>query len=114
MPLNSSVRWHMKLVASKWKVAALTLVTLPASIWFSAENPGLLISRFMIALGFLPLYIGAAMELRSQWVAMLEKWRNPEHHIKAAPASNKGFYTLCLTLVGLVLLIICFGSMHHT
>jgi hypothetical protein len=104
----------MKLAASKWKIAALTLITLPASIWFSTENPDLPISRFMSALGFVPLYIGAAMELHSQWVAVLEKWRNPERHVKAAPVSNKGFYILCLSLVGLVLLIICVGSMLHT
>jgi hypothetical protein len=48
----------MKLTASKWKVAALTLVTLPMTIWFFAENPGLPISKFMFVLGFLPLYIG--------------------------------------------------------
>ena len=104
----------MKLKASKWKVAALTLVTLPATIWFAAENPDFPISKFMPALGFLPLYIGAIMELHSQWAAVLEKWRNPESHVKAVPAGNKGFFILCFTFVGLVLFLACVGAMHHT
>jgi hypothetical protein len=104
----------MKLTASKWKVAALTLVTLPMTIWFFAENPGLPISKFMFVLGFLPLYIGAGMELQSQWKAVLEKWRNPKSHAEGVPTGNKGFFVLGLTLAGLVLFLACVGAMHRT
>jgi len=104
----------MKLTASKWKVAALTLVTLPATIWFVAEYPDLYISKFVLALGFLPLYIGAGMELHSQWTAVLEKWRNPESHVAGVPTGNKGFFILGLTLAGLVLFLACVGAMHRT
>jgi len=104
----------MKLTASKWKVAALTLVTLPMAIWLSPENPDLPISKFVDFLGFLPLFIAAAMELQSQWTAVLEKWRNPESHVEKDQKGNKVFYIPCLTLVSLVLLIAFVGSMLHT
>ena len=104
----------MKLTASKWKIAALTIVTLPATIWFVAENPDLPISKFMLVLGFMPLYIGAGMELHSQWAAVLEKWRNPESHVEGVPTGNKGFFVLGLILAGLVLFLAFVGATHRT
>jgi len=104
----------MQSTASKWKIAALTLVTLPLTIWLSPKNPDLPVSKFLYFLGFLPLFIAATMELQREWEAVVHKWRNPESQVKNDQKGNKVFYILCLTLAGLVLLIICVGSMLHT
>jgi hypothetical protein len=102
------------LTASKWKIAALTLVTLPATIWFVAENPDLPISKFMLALGFLPLYIGASIELYGQWKALWDNWGNPERRAVGSPTGNKMSVILGLTLLGLVAFLAYVGATHRT
>jgi len=104
----------MKFAASKWQIAALTLVTLPAAIWFVAENPDFPISKLPLFLGLSPLYIGAGMELCSQWKAVLGKLSNPESHVEGGPTGNKGFIILSVTLVGLVVFLACIGAAHRT
>lgn len=102
------------MTASKWKIAALTLITLPATIWFVAENPDLPLSKFVLVLGFLPLYIGVSMELYSQWKAVWDNWGNPEPRITGSPTGNKVAVILGLTLLGLVAFLAYVGAVHRT
>jgi hypothetical protein len=102
------------LTASKRKIAALTLVTLPATIWFVAENPDLPITKFMLVLGFLPLYIGASVELYGQWKAVWDNWGNLEPRAAGSPTGNKIAVILGLTLLALVAFLAYVGATHRT
>ena len=104
----------MKLAVSKWKVAALTIVTLPAAIWFVVENPDFPIPKLPLFLGYLPLFIGLGMELHGQWKAVLVKWSNPETHVETGGTGNKSFFILLFTLAALVLFLVCVGASHRT
>ena len=104
----------MDLAASKWKVAALTLVTLPAAIWYVVDNPDTHILKLAFLLGFSPLFVGAGAELYGQWMAVWDKWGNPEPHVAGSPTGNKIAVILGLTLLGLVVFLAYVGATHRT
>jgi hypothetical protein len=104
----------MKLAVSKWKVAALTLVTFPAAFWFADQYPDFSTSKLLFLLGLSPLIVGLGMELRSQWKTVLHKWGNPESHVEASPKGNKSSVILFFILVCLVLFLAFVGAMHRT
>lgn len=104
----------MDLVASKWKVAALTLVTLPAAIWYVVDNPDTQASKLAFLLGFSPLFVGAGTELYCQWKAVCDNWGNPKPQVMGSPIGNKIAVVLGLTLLGLVIFLTYIGATRRT
>jgi hypothetical protein len=104
----------MKLALSKWKVAALTLVTLPATIWFAAQYPDFSTSKLLFSLGLSPLFVGFGMELRGQWKTTLRKWGNPESQVEESPKGNKSSVILFFILAVVVLFLAVVGALHRT
>ena len=104
----------MDLAATKWKVAALTLVTLPVAIWYVTDNPDTHISKFALFLGFSPLFVGAGAELYGQWKAVWDNLGNPEPRVVGSPTGNKIAVILGLILLGLVVFLAYVGATHRT
>jgi len=97
--------------AAKWKVAALTLVTLPAAIWLSATAQASYPPKLVIGLGYVPLFIALGMELRATWKQATE---HPESYVEGSPAGNKIALGLAVVLVGFLLWAVCSMVRQHT
>jgi hypothetical protein len=97
--------------SAKWKVAALTLVTLPAAIWLAAITQTFHAPRLLVGLGFVPLFIAIGMELRVTWKQVSE---HPESYVEGSPAGNRIASGLAVVLAGLLLWVVCFVVRQHT
>jgi hypothetical protein len=104
----------MDLAASKWKIAALTLVTLPVAIWYVVANADTHNSKFVFLLGFSPLFVGAGTELYGQWKAVWDNRGNPNSQVVGSPTGNKIAVILGLTLIGLVVFLVYVGAARRT
>ena len=90
-------------VAAKWKIAGLTLVTLPAAIWLLSSTPMFHAPRLVIAVAFLPLFIALGMELRATWRQASE---HPESYVEGSPIGNKLAVALAIVLIGLAFWVV--------
>lgn len=97
--------------AAKWKIAALTLVTLPATIGLAATTPTFLLARLVVGLGFVPVFIALGMELRATWKQVSE---HPESYVEGSPAGNKIALGLAVVLAVLLLWLVCSVVRPHT
>lgn len=86
-------------VAAKWRLAALTLVAVPAAIWL-VPDPLSRWSKALIAVAFMPLFIAVGIELRATWKRATE---HPESYVEVSPTGNKLAIALAVVLIGLVL-----------
>ena len=86
-------------VAAKWKLAALTLVAVPAAIWL-VPDPLSHWSKALIAVAFMPLFIALGIELRATWKRATE---HRESYVEGSPTGNKLAVALAVVLIGLVL-----------
>ena len=98
-------------VAANWKIAGLTLVTLPVAIWLLASTPMVHTPKLVIAAAFLPLFIALGMELRARWRQASE---HPESYIEGSPTGNRFAVALAIVLIGLALWVVYSVVRQHT
>lgn len=97
--------------ATKWKIAALTLVTLPTAIWLAATAQMFHAPRLTIGLGLAPLFIALGTELRATWKHISE---HPESYVEGSPVGNRIASGLAVVLAGLLLWVVCSMVHQHT
>jgi hypothetical protein len=88
----------------QWKIAALTLVTLPLAIWISTSiNGNFDAFTSIIVIGCLPLAIGVVFDLRERRRQMRQ---DPNSYEEGSPVGNK-----IALVIGLVLLALACMAM---
>jgi hypothetical protein len=97
--------------AVKWKIAALTLVTLPAATWLVVATPMSHAPWLAISMGFVPLFIALGIELRVTWKQASE---HPESYVEGSPAGNRLAAALAVVLLSLLLWAVCSVVRQHT
>ena len=98
-----------RMFSLKWAIAALALVTWPASFWLVTKYPFTWISKIWIFLGAAPLLLAGAIELRGQWRIMSER---PEEYVEGSPIGNKLAVVLGLVFLGCVFLFFYYAFFH--
>lgn len=86
----------------KWKVAALTLITLPVAMWFVFQHPESRPPGLWITIGSVPLFTAVFMELRAQW-DLLSK--DPNYVDKGSPVGNR----IAVALAAVIICLVLFG-----
>jgi hypothetical protein len=89
--------------ATKWKIAALTLVTWPAAFWYLLQGPNTSSSSIVISLASLPLFVAIGIEMYSHWRLLKEQ---PELYVEGSPVGNMIAKVLGFILLGLLLALI--------
>jgi hypothetical protein len=89
-------------VIKKWKVAALTLITWPAAIWFVAQDPRSRPLGLWITIGSIPLFTAILMELRAHWDRLS---KDPAYVDKGSPVGNR----IAVVLAAVIICLLLFG-----
>jgi hypothetical protein len=86
----------------KWRLTVGALVTLPAAFWYLGYHPRSN-AKLVIAVAFIPIFIGMFIELRDQWRVAGE---NPEQLNEGSPVGNAIAWVLAVPLALLLLYVV--------
>lgn len=93
---------------TKWKVASLTLLTFPLTIWFADRTDDDVVRRLLIDLSFMPLIVACSMELYAKAMS-----RKPDPYGGVSAAGNKIAGILAVVLFCTVLFIYLYRAATH-
>jgi hypothetical protein len=86
----------------KWRLTAGALITLPAAFWYLGNHPRSN-AKLVIAVAFIPIFIGAFIELRDQWRVAGE---TPDQLKEGSPVGNAIAWVLAVPLALLLLYVV--------
>ena len=86
----------------KWRLTAGALVTLPLAFWYLGYHPRSN-TKLVIAVAFIPIFIGVFIELREQWRVAGE---TPGQLKEGSPIGNIIAWILAVPLALLLLYVV--------
>jgi hypothetical protein len=85
----------------KWRLTAGALVTLPVAFWYLGYHPRSN-AKLVIAVAFIPIFIGVFIELRDQWMVAGTRDQLKE----GSPVGNAIAWVLAVPLALLLLYVV--------